>query len=198
MQAACALSGTPHQEAKCPISTATPTPVLEAAPAASDPREDVLIILPVRNMVLFPGVVAPVTLSRPKTIAGAQEAVRTERKVGLLLQRQPDIDDPTPADLHPIGTVAGILRYVTTPTGAHQLVLEGERRFRVLDFQPGLPFHLARVEYLPGSNSHGTDVDARAHAEAPGAPRRSSCCRPCRPSSRPRCSRSTRPRRWPT
>ena len=142
--------------------TVHPTPALEAAPSAAEPKEDVLIILPVRNMVLFPGVVAPITIARAKTIAGAQEAARTHRKVGLLLQRQPDIDDPTPADLHPIGTVAGILRYVTTPGGAHQLVIEGERRFRVLDFQPGLPFHLARVEYLPASNATGPEVEARA------------------------------------
>ena len=131
----------------------------EAAPAA---REDVLIILPVRNMVLFPGVISPVTITREKTIAGAREAVRTERPVGLLLQRQPDIDDPTPADLYPVGTVASVKRYVTTPNGVHQLVLEGERRFRVLDFQPGMPFHLARVEYLADQHGSGADVEARA------------------------------------
>ena len=139
-----------------------PTPALDVAAATDAPAEDVLIILPVRNMVLFPGVVAPLSISRATTIAGAQEAARTERKIGLLLQRQPDIEDPTPADLYAIGTVAGILRYVTTQTGGHQLVVEGERRFRVLDFQPGLPFHLARVEYLPPSQAGGADIEARA------------------------------------
>jgi ATP-dependent Lon protease len=135
---------------------------LPAAPATATPGEDVLIILPVRNMVLFPGMIAPVTVNRAKTVAGVQEAVRTERKLGLLLQRQPDIDDPTPADLHTTGTVAGVLRYAALPNGGHQLVVQGERRFRVLDFQPGLPFHLARVEYLPGANAGGADVEARA------------------------------------
>jgi ATP-dependent Lon protease len=138
------------------------TPGLPAAPATATPGEDVLIILPVRNMVLFPGMIAPVTVNRTKTVAGVQEAVRTERKLGLLLQRQPDIDDPTPADLHTTGTVAGVLRYAALPNGGHQLVVQGERRFRVLDFQPGLPFHLARVEYLPGANASGADVEARA------------------------------------
>jgi len=65
------------------------TRVLEAAGAPGGPGEDVLIILPVRNLVLFPGVVVPVGISRPKTIAGAKEAVRTERKVGLTLQDDP-------------------------------------------------------------------------------------------------------------
>jgi ATP-dependent Lon protease len=135
---------------------------LPATPATATPGEDVLIILPVRNMVLFPGMIAPVTVNRAKTVAGVQEAVRTERKLGLLLQRQPDIDDPTPADLHTTGTVAGVLRYAALPNGGHQLVVQGERRFRVLDFQPGLPFHLARVEYLPGASAGGADVEARA------------------------------------
>ena len=124
--------------------------------------EDVLIILPVRNLVLFPGVVSPVALSRPISIAGAQEAVRTERKVGFLLQRDADQDTPTPADLHPVGTVASVLRYVTAADGTHHLVVQGERRFRVLDFQPGLPFLLARVEYLPVATTTDTDVEARA------------------------------------
>ncbi len=139
-----------------------PPTSLEAAPAPGGAREDVLIVLPVRNLVLFPGVISPVTMNRAKTIAGAQEAVRTERPVGLLLQRDPDLDDPTPADLYPVGTVAGIRRHVTTPGGVHQLVLEGERRFRVLDFQPGMPFYLARVEYLSDTHPAGADVEARA------------------------------------
>jgi ATP-dependent Lon protease len=140
----------------------SPTRETPAAPASANAaREDVLIVLPVRNLVLFPGAVTPVTVSRAKTVAGVEEAVRTERKVGLLLQRQPDVDDPTPADLYPVGTVASILRYGKTAGGAHQLVVQGEQRFRVLDFQPGLDFHLARVEYLPGTNAEGPDVEAR-------------------------------------
>ena len=123
--------------------------------------EDVLIILPVRNLVLVPGVVSPVALSREVSVAGAQEAVRTERKVGFLLQRDPDTESPTGADLYPVGTVASILRYVTAADGTHHLVVQGEQRFRVLDFQPGMPFLLARVEYLPAATTTDTDLEAR-------------------------------------
>ena len=80
----------------------------ESGPApdtAGERQEDVLIILPVRNLVLFPGVVAPVALGRERSVAGAQEAVRTERKVGFLLQRNAESDDPGPADLYSTGTV---------------------------------------------------------------------------------------------
>ena len=98
--------------------------------------DDMLIILPVRNLLLFPGVVSPVSMARERTVAGAQEAVRTERKVGFLLQKDPAQDEPGPDDLHKVGTVATVLRYVTQD-GTHHLVVQGERRFRVLDFQPG-------------------------------------------------------------
>jgi len=79
-----------------------PTPVPDASAA---PRQtptlppDMLIILPVRNMVLFPGVVMPVAIKREKTVAGAQEAVRTEAKVGFLLQKKPDTEEPGFDDL---------------------------------------------------------------------------------------------------
>ncbi len=142
----------------------TRSPPQSAAPPAarSDAPEDVLIVLPVRNLVLFPGVVAPLSVHRAATVAGVKEALRTERKVGVLLQRQPDVDDPTPADLHAVGTVASVLRYASQQGGGGQLIVQGERRFRVIDFQPGLDFHLARVEYLAEAAPGGADVEARA------------------------------------
>ncbi|MDH5227390.1 MAG: LON peptidase substrate-binding domain-containing protein, partial [Gammaproteobacteria bacterium] len=98
----------------------------EAARAPSLP-DDMLIILPVRNLVLFPGVILPVAIKREKTVAGAQEAVRVEGKVGFLLQRDAANDDPSLDDLHRIGTAATIVRYVTAPDGTHHLVCQGER-----------------------------------------------------------------------
>jgi ATP-dependent Lon protease len=123
--------------------------------------DDMLIILPVRNLVLFPGVVLPVNLSREMTVAGAQEAARTGRKVGFLLQHDADEDNPGADDLHRVGTVANVLRFVTAPDGSHHLVVQGEQRFKVLDFQPGLPFLLARVEYLVEPSNISSDIEAR-------------------------------------
>jgi ATP-dependent Lon protease len=126
--------------------------------------EDVLIILPVRNLVLFPGVVAPVAISRQMSVAAAQEATRSERKLGLLLQRDPAQKEPGPEDLHRVGTVASVVRYVTTRDGIHHLVCQGEQRFRVLDFLPGFPFLVARVESLEERGARDdTAVEARAH-----------------------------------
>src|SRR5262245_31019508 len=123
--------------------------------------DDMLIIVPVRNLVLFPGTVVPVAINRERSLAAAQEAVRAERKVGFVLQHDPDLQSPTGRDLHKVGTVASIVRYVTGQDGAHHLVVQGERRFRVLDWQNGLPFMVARVEYLTESSTT-PDIEARA------------------------------------
>jgi ATP-dependent Lon protease len=139
----------------------------EETPAAGGQRgapglpADMLIILPVRNMVLFPGVMLPVAIKRDKTVAGAQEAVRTESKVGFLLQKDPQTDDPTFDDLQRVGTVASIVRYVTAPDGTHHLVCQGERRFRVLDAVGGFPYLVARVEFLHDTGTTHPEVEAR-------------------------------------
>ncbi len=124
--------------------------------------EDVLILMPVRNLVVFPGVVLPVTIGRDKTVAAAEEAVRTGRKVGFLLQRDPTVDDPAEADLHRVGTVASIHRFVTAPDGSRHVVVQGEQRFRVLDFQEGFPFLVARVEALTEPARASVEVEARS------------------------------------
>jgi ATP-dependent Lon protease len=124
--------------------------------------EDMLIILPVRNMVMFPGVILPVAIKREKTVAGAQEAVRTESRVGFLLQKDPETQDPGLDDLYRVGTVAGIVRYITAPDGTHHLVCQGERRFRVLDTVGGFPYLVARVEFLSDTGTHHPEVEARA------------------------------------
>ncbi len=124
--------------------------------------DDMLVIIPVRNLVLFPGTVVPVAINRDRSLAAAQEAVRNSRKLGFLLQHDPDLQAPTGSDLHTTGTVANIVRYVTGADGTHHLVVQGERRFRVLDWQNGLPYMVARVEYLPDAANVGSDVEARA------------------------------------
>ena len=138
----------------------------QTRPAGEPPKapglpEDMLIILPVRNMVMFPGVVLPVAIKREKTVAGAQEAVRTEAKVGFLLQKDPETEDPGFDDLHRVGTVAGIIRYITAPDGTHHLVCQGERRFRVLDHVGGFPYLVARVEFLNDTGATHPEVEAR-------------------------------------
>ena len=110
---------------------------------------DALIIVPVRNTVLFPGLVLPITLGRRKSIAAAQQAVRDQRQVGILLQRDAEVAEPTPLDMHRMGTIANIVRYITAPDGSHHLVCQGEQRFQVVEYLSGWPFFVARVLQIP-------------------------------------------------
>src|SRR5262245_26332218 len=96
-----------------------------AAPTPELP-DDAMIILPVRNTVLFPGMVIPVAIGRARSIAAAQQAVREQRPIGIVMQRNGEIEEPAGVDLHRVGTVSNILRYVTAPDGAHHLVCQGE------------------------------------------------------------------------
>ena len=125
--------------------------------------EDVLIIIPVRNMVLFPGVVLPIMLSREVSIAAAKEALQNKRKIGLVLQRDPNMEDPTPADLYSVGTSASILRYVTVASDTHHMICQGEQRFSIDNFIEGYPFLLARVDPIKEHNEINNKIEAHEH-----------------------------------
>ena len=102
--------------------------------------DDAMIIVPMRNVVLFPGMILPLTIGREQSILAAQQAVKTERPVGILLQRDAAIEVPTPDELCLVGTVANILRYVTLPDNTHVIVCQGLQRFRIAEYLPGYPF----------------------------------------------------------
>jgi len=123
--------------------------------------DDALIIIPMRNTVLFPGVISPVTVGRAASVAAAQEAVRSEKKVGFLLQRDPRTNDTKPEDLYWVGTAGPVVRYITGAEGTHHLVVQGQSRFRVLEFLHGWPFLVARVELVQQSEEMNTELEAR-------------------------------------
>ncbi len=122
---------------------------------------DALIIVPVRSTVLFPGLVLPITLGRPKSVAAAQQAVRDQRQVGILMQRDPEIAEPSAIDMHRMGTVANIVRYVTAPDGTNHLICQGEQRFQVVEYLSGWPFLVARVLQIPEPGVRNPEIEAR-------------------------------------
>jgi len=122
---------------------------------------DALIIVPVRNTVLFPGLVLPIALNRPKSVAAAQQAVRDQRQVGILLQREAAVDDPAAIDMHRMGTLANILRFVTAPDGTHHLICQGEQRFQIVEYLGGWPFMVARVLQIPEAATTTPEIEAR-------------------------------------
>jgi ATP-dependent Lon protease len=141
---------------------AAPAPSLGAKAGASRPLpEDALIVVPMRNTVLFPGVISPITIGRKSSVAAAQEAVRSEKKIGFLLQRDAKKDDLRPDDLYWVGTAGQVVRYITGQEGAHHLVVQGTGRFRVLEFLEGWPFLVARVQYIETRDEMTPEIEAR-------------------------------------
>ena len=130
-------------------------------PATQVP-EDVLILLPVRNTVVFPGAVIPLTIGRRVSLAAAEEAARSGRRIGLVMQRDPSVDEPQPADLHPVGTIARVVRYFTARDGTQHVVCQGEQRFRTLDPLPGLPFMAARFDLIHEPAVESAALEARS------------------------------------
>jgi ATP-dependent Lon protease len=148
-----------HEEAPA-SAPATPSATAQQGAGMHVLPDDALIILPLRNMVLFPGMVAPVHAADERTIAAAQEAVRAGLQVGTLLQQDPSPQGPPASRFHRIGTVASILRYITAQDNEHYLVCQGHERFRVVEFLDAFPFDVARVERLPQPAENTAEIQA--------------------------------------
>jgi ATP-dependent Lon protease len=124
--------------------------------------DDAIVIVPVRNFVMFPDVVMPLAIGRALSIEAAQAAVREGKPVGVLTQRDGELQAPTAIDMHPVGTVSNVMRYVTNDD-THHLILQGESRFRVVEFLDGWPFMVARIERIAEPETKGTEIEARLH-----------------------------------
>lgn len=136
----------------------------DAATATGNEAEhglDTRIIVPVRNFVLFPELVMPVSIGRGISVAAAQAAVKNGQPLGLVLQRDPSVEAPGPEELHAVGTEANVLRYVSGEDDNHHLICQGQRRFRVREWVPGEEYLQARVEFIDEPEDGGADIDAR-------------------------------------
>ncbi len=138
----------------------TPHPAQPPGAASFVLPPDGLIVVPVRNLVLFPGMVTPINIGRERSIAAAQEAARSERPIGILLQRDPSADAPGPDQLHQVGATASILRYVTAQDTSHHIICQGRQRFHVVEFLQGYPFLAARVQLLPEEDENRPAIQA--------------------------------------
>jgi len=115
-----------------------------------------LAILPLRNNVLFPGVVIPITVGRDKSIKLIQDANKGNKIIGVVSQKNQEIEAPEFVDLHKIGTVAQILKLLKMPDGSSTVIIQGKRRFEVLQPTETEPYMKAKVKMLSE-----TKVDAK-------------------------------------
>ena len=105
-----------------------------------------LPILPLRNNVLFPGVVIPITVGRDKSIKLIQDAYKGDRTIGVVSQKDQFQEEPEQDDLNTIGTVARIIRMLKMPDGSTTVIIQGKRRCRLMEFVQDDPYFIARIE----------------------------------------------------
>lgn len=110
---------------------------------------DSLPILPLKNTVLFPGVVVPITVGRDRSLALVKEAYAGDKTIGVVTQTDEDIEEPTYGDLHKIGTVAQILKLIKMPDGSRSIVIQGKSVFEVEKFTQDQPYFRATTKSYP-------------------------------------------------
>lgn len=107
---------------------------------------DSLPILPLKNTVLFPGVVVPITVGRDRSLALVKEAYENDKTIGVVAQKDESVEDPDPQDLFQYGTVAQILKLIKMPDGSKSIVIQGKSIFEIEGFTQIDPFFRADVE----------------------------------------------------
>src|SRR5574337_886910 len=155
------VTGTEGAAAHGAADTAAADEATHAQSATHVLPEGVLPVVAVRDTVLFPGTVFPLAIGRAASIRAVQHAMRLESPIGVLLQRNAETVDPAGGDLHEVGTIANILRYVNAPDGEHHIVVQGLQRFRVLEFVEGQPFLAARAEPMTDPEEQSAEIEAR-------------------------------------
>ena len=121
-----------------------------------------LPILPLRNSVFFPGAVMPLTIGRAKTIRLIEEVTRENSLLGIVTQKAPEIDDPTPEDMFRVGTAARIIKLARTGKDGFNIVVQGIARFRVDGFNQDEPFFLSKITPLMDQGLGDVEADALA------------------------------------
>ncbi|MEZ4721820.1 MAG: endopeptidase La [Flavobacteriales bacterium] len=140
-------------------------PLMSSEDEAKMNKEEIpesLPILPVRNTVLFPGVVIPITVGRDKSINLVKEAYKGDRIIGVVAQQHQQEEEPTPEDMFRVGTVARIIKMLKMPDGSSTIIIQGTRRIKVLDYVQEEPYFKARVEAYAIDDSNSKKKNFKA------------------------------------
>lgn len=127
----------------------------------SDLPED-LPVLPIRNTVLFPGVVLPITVGRTKSIKLVKKAYRGDRIIGVLAQKNTKTEEPKFKDLHIVGTIAKILKMIVLPDGNTTIIIQGQKRFKITEHIQEEPHHVVRYKTIADKENTLTKKEQKA------------------------------------
>mgnify|MGYP000084129818 CR=1 FL=1 len=120
-----------------------------------------LPLLPLRNTVLFPGVVLPITVGRDKSIKAVTDAYKADKLIGVIAQKDSTIEEPTVSDLEDIGTVAKIVKLIKMPDGGTTIIIQGRKRFKIEEITTDDPYFKAKIKVLAEDTLKG-DADFEA------------------------------------
>jgi ATP-dependent Lon protease len=122
---------------------------------------EIIPVLSLRNTVLFPGVVLPISIARPKSIQLIKEVYRTDKIVGTAAQKDPEIENPRFEDLHPVGTIGQIVKLLEMPDGSTTAIIQGRKRMMLSEMISDDPYFMAKVRSLTETKPEipGKDFD---------------------------------------
>ncbi len=124
---------------------------------------EVIPILPLRGVVVYPQTAVPLTIGQPRSIRLVDDvSVTADKLVGLVAARNPELENPGPADLYPVGTIASVHRLFRAPDNTIRLLVQGIMRFRVVEITAEEPYLQARVEIAPEFVESGVEIEALA------------------------------------
>ncbi len=123
---------------------------------------EIVPILPLRGVVVFPQTAVPLTIGQPRSVKLVDDVVAGNRFVGLVAAKNPELETPGPEDLYQVGTLATVHRLLRAPDGTIRLLVQGLERFRVLEFTQTEPYLMARIERCPETVEPGLEMEALA------------------------------------
>jgi ATP-dependent Lon protease len=127
---------------------------------------DLMPILPIKNTVLFPGVVIPITVGRKKSVKLVKKAYKGDRIIGVVAQKNVESEDPKFKDIYKTGTVAKILKMLVLPDGNTTIIIQGQRRFKIQKIQKSTPYMEATYELLKDGELDPKGGEANAIAQS--------------------------------
>ena len=127
---------------------------------------DTLPILPLRNTVLFPGVIIPINIGRDKSLQLIREAYKQNAFIGVIAQKDTNTENPEIGDLYKIGTIASILKILEMPDGTTTAIIQGKKRFELEDILYDIPYHVGKIILKKEENLPQNDPEYNAIAES--------------------------------
>ena len=123
---------------------------------------DTVALIPMRNVVLFPHVLMPITVGRVRSVAAIEFALQSKAPIGIVLQKDATIDNPGFETLCTIGTIANVVRHVASEDGTHLVICQGIERFQIEEVIEGYPFLAARIKRIQETTQTATQIEALA------------------------------------